>query len=305
MAAGAEADDDSGAQKQDDFDWVGNSTQRFSVTSSQLEDTIELRKEWKDELDYDTWGGEDWSALRISPEKMDAKNNSKASGDHNLLHWNEDVVKELAESEDYPFVREPEQDGDVIVSQGMSFIDALTSQLDRPLTSLEGEWSNMVYAGEKPDQVILSNNGTEGFQASLFPSGRTDKAMSAGGIVPEYAENPDMYDNQHNNYMTALLDQAVGRSFSTSKDVRNGELLIENRIEAYRPVDWQNPDEFIFEVSEIEREGLQVNVEWDIHLDYGDRVEESVLSYSEKSMYTKGFEELDSVQEAYEDEQET
>lgn len=239
--------------------------------------------------------------MKIAPEITDAENNSEASGDANLLHNDTDVVEELSESEKYPFVREPVQEDEVVVSQGMSFVDALVPELDRPLKSLEGEWSKMVYAGENPDKVVLSDNGNGGFQASLFPAGETSEAMNAGEITPDYAENVEAYSEDHNTYMTALADQAVGRSFSTPEDVRNGELLINNRIEAYEPVDWENAEDFVFEISNIEEEGPQISVEWDIHIDYGEEIEREALSYSETSMYTKGFEDLESVREAYQD----
>ena len=281
------------------FDWVGNSIQDFSIASSELEDAVQLRDGWREEIDYETWGTEDWTAVQIAPDISDAENNSEASGDANVLHWSEEVVKELSESDDYGFVREPDQDEPVVVSQGMSFVDALVPELDRPLRSLEGEWSKMVYAGENPDKVILSNNRDGGFQASLFPEGKTSEAMNAGEITPEYVENPEEYSRNHNTYMTALADQAVGRSFSTPEDVRNGELLINNRIEAYKPVDWEEAEDFVFEISEVQEQGLQVEVEWDIHIDYGEDLEETALTYSETSMYTEGFEDLQSVRKEY------
>lgn len=301
MATRPDSGNVSTVENREEFSWEGSATQNFSLTAEELEEAVELRDEWREDIEYETWGTDDWTAVKIAPEIEDAENNSEASGDANLLHNDTDVVEELSESEDYPFVREPVQEDEVVVSQGMSFVDALAPELDRPLKSLEGEWSKMVYAGENPDKVILADNGKDGFQASLFPEGRTSEAMNAGEITPEYVENVEAYSGDHNNYMTALADQAVGRSFSTPDDVRNGELLIENRIEAYGPVDWSEAEDFVFEVSNVEEEGPQVSVEWDVHVDYGEEVEREALSYSETSMYTKGFEDLESVEEAYRD----
>lgn len=299
MATRPDSSNFSTAEKPEEFHWEGSATQGFSLTAEELEEAVQLRDEWREEIDYEIWGADDWTAVKIAPDIPDAENNSEASGDANLLHNNPDVVEELSESEEYPFVREPVQEDEVVVSQGMSFVDALVPELERPLKSLEGEWSKMVYAGDESDKVILSDNGNNGFQASLFPTGETSEAMNAGEITPEYADNREAYSEDHNTYMTALADQAVGRSFSTPEDVRNGELLIENRMEAYEPVDWENAEDFIFEISNIEEEGPQLNVEWDVHVDYGEETDEKALSYSETSMYTKGFEDLDSVQEAY------
>lgn len=290
------------ADENQSFDWEGDADQNFSITSPELEEAVEFRGEWREGIEYDTWGTDDWTAVKIAPEIRDAKNNSEASGDGNLLHNDPEVVEELSSSDDYPFVREPVQEDEVVVSQGMSFVDALVPELERPLRSLEGEWSKMVYAGEEPDKVILSDNGKKGFQASLFPKGNTSESMNAGEITPEYVEDAEAYSEDHNIYMTALADQAVGRSFSTPEDVRNGELLIDNMIEANNPVEWGKAEDFTFEISEKQEEGPQVNMEWDIHVDYGDEVDEEALTYSETSMYTKGFEDLESVKEAYRDE---
>ncbi len=299
MATKPDSETVSTGENPEEFHWEGNADQDFSVASRELEEAVELRDEWREEIDYETWGTDDWTAVKIAPGITDAENNSEASGDANLLHNDTDVVEELSESEEYPFVREPVQDDEVVVSQGMSFVDALAPEFERPLKSLEGEWSKMVYAGENPDKVVLSENGNDGFRASLFPAGRTSEAMNAGEITPEYAENTEAYSEGHNTYMTALADQAVGRSFSTPEDVRNGELLIDNRIEAYGPVDWENAEDFVFEISNVEEEGPQINVEWDIHVDYGEETEEEALTYSETSMYTEGFEDLESVREVY------
>ncbi|MFB6175491.1 MAG: hypothetical protein ABEJ87_06005 [Candidatus Nanohalobium sp.] len=299
MATRPDSEDVSTGKNDETFPWKGNATQDFSITSQELDEAVELREEWREGLEYETWGTDEWTAVRLAPTEEDAEKNSEASGDANLLHQSKEVVEELSTSGKYPFVREPVQEEPVVVSQGMSFVDALVPQLEKPLRSLKGEWTQMVYASENPDQVVLSDNGAEGFRASLFPAGNTEEPLNAGKITPEYLDGGGQYGQAHNSYMTALADQAVGRSFSTPGDVRNGELLIENSIEAYRPVNWGEAEQFVFEISGTLEEGPKVEVEWDIHVDYGDEMDEKALGYRETSMYTEGFEDLESVQEAY------
>ncbi|MFB6241443.1 MAG: hypothetical protein ABEJ36_01410 [Candidatus Nanosalina sp.] len=270
--------------------WVGNATtEKFSVTARELDEAIELRDKWRREIELDR-GDE---GVEISPGRGDAERNSRASGDHNLLHQDPEVVEDVAEK--YKFVREPTTEG-VVVSQGMSFVDALVGELDGPVRSVGGSWEKMVYAAEtgETDTVVLSEEAEGDFSAELQPAG-TEDVIDAGEVSFDFAEEEGNYHQEHNEYMTALADQAVGRGFE-QPGVRNGELLISNELEAYGPVDWDRAEEFVFNLSEVEEGEHQVTADWDIDVDYGGETEESAISYSETSMYADGFEEIASVE---------
>lgn len=282
-----------------EFSWQGDSTtEKFSVTLSELEETVDLRDEWREEIEPEVL--DDGSSVRVRPEAEDARRNSLASGDHNLLHDRPEVVEDAAER--YRFVRQPGQEDEVVVSQGMSFVDALVPEFRDSVKSVGGDWSGMVYApenGGETDEVVLSENGPERFEAELRPAG-TEEILDAGKISVDYADNSGAYHEDHNNYMTALADQAVGRGFNTSGDIRNGELLISNHLEAEGPIQWEEAQAFVFELVEVDEEDHQVTADWDIDVDYGEETDEAALTYSETSMYAEGFEELESVQKAYE-----
>jgi phage terminase small subunit len=272
--------------------WVGNATtENFSVTARQLEEAIELRDEWRREIEM----RETSEGVEISPRRADAERNSRASGDHNLLHQDTEVVKDV--SEKYDFVRESDLEGDFVVSQGMSFVDALVGELDGPVRSVGGEWEKMVYAAEtgETDTVVLSQEDPGEFSAELQPAG-TEEVIDAGEVSLEYAEDGG-YHPRHNEYMTTLADQAVGRGFE-QPEIRNGELLISNELEAYGPIDWNRAEEFVFNLSEVEEGEHQVKADWDIDVDYGEATDEAALSYSETSMYADGFEAIESVKRA-------
>lgn len=287
----------------DEYEWIGDAITDFHITSEQLEQAYNLREEWRREIETEKWSSEDWQALKISPEAQDARNNSKASGDQNILHYDSEVVEEFAE-EYSNFVREPQQDEDVVINQGMTMIDALTEEIDRPLESLEGKWTEMVYAseaGKNPDKVILSNNtGDRSYHGSVFPEGENSKAASAAEISPEFAENPGDYHPKHNEYLTLLQSQAVGRSFNTDYDVRNGELLIENQITANKPLDWDRIQAIDFNLEEVhDGEKPQVTAEWSVDIQYEDEIVENALEYQETSMYAEGFEDMSTIEEEY------
>jgi acyl dehydratase len=271
--------------------WAGNATRNFSVTSGELEDSLELRDEWRREIEIE----ETSEGVEISPRRGDAERNSRASGDHNLLHNDPEVVEDVAER--YGFVRESDLDGDFVVSQGMSFVDALTGQLEKPVKSVGGEWEKMVYAAEEgeTDTVVLSEEDEGDFAAELHPAGQQE-TLQAGEVSFDYADGVG-YHEKHNEYMTALADQAVGRGFE-QPEIRNGELLISNELEAYGPVDWDRAEEFVFNLSEVKEGEHQVTADWDIDVDYGGQTEEAALSYSETSMYADGFEDIESVERA-------
>ncbi|MFB6115982.1 MAG: hypothetical protein ABEK10_00580 [Candidatus Nanosalina sp.] len=274
--------------------WKGNATEeKFSIKRRELEETIRLREEWLQEIELSRENGD----VEIQPRGKDARRNSKASGDHNLLHNNPDVVEDVAK--EYGFVRRPTEDK-VVVNQGMSLVDALVTELDAPINSIEGEWEKMVYAAEEgeTDTVKLSNEGSGKFSAELYPAG-VSESLQAGEISFGYAEEGD-YHSEHNEYMAALADQAVGRGFE-NPDIRNGELLISNELEAYGSIDWDKAEEFVFNLSEVDERGHKVTADWDIDVIYDEGSEESAISYVETSMYADGFEELEAVMESGKD----
>jgi hypothetical protein len=281
-----------------EFSWQGDSTtEKFSVDLSELEETVGLRDEWRKEIEPEVLDEE--GSVRIRPEADDTRRNSRASGDHNLLHYRPGVVEDAAE--EYRFVRQPGQEDEVVVSQGMSFVDALVPEFERPLRSVGGQWSKMVYApenGGETDEVLLSQNSPNEFEAELRPAG-TEEILDAGKISVDYMGDTGSYHENHNEYMTALADQAVGRGVNTSEHIRNGELLISNNLEAGGPIDWDEAQEFVFELVEVDEGDHQVTADWNIDVDYGKETDEAALTYSETSMYAEGFGELESVQKVY------
>lgn len=308
-------------------EWAGNATiENFSLRKNQLDEAIKLREEWLDDIEPDYWEGDDWEATEIAPFAGDARANSDGSGDHNYLHGFPSVVEEVADA--YGFVREPEQDGDVVVNQGMSIVDALKEHFEGPLTGFTGTWRNMVYAAENEDEnyddgepqldkIIASNNGSQSFDATVFPAGKTSEAMPAGRITPQYASNPEEiisegvedeeeYLSKNIEYVTAIADQSVGRSFNTPDEIRNGELLINKQIEVNEAIDWDSVEQIHWRLKDVNKEDEpQITAEWAIDIEYeeGIGISKEAITDRETSMYSDGFEDLEAVQDIYEDNQ--
>lgn len=283
---------------EDNPDWVGDATtSNFTINKSQLEKASERRAEWLDEVDRELLDKEGL-AIGLEPEAEDARRNSGISGDHNVLHQYPEVVG--ATAEEYGFVREPVQDGDVVVNQGMSLMDSLVSEVDDPVRSLGGRWSKMVYAPENDqprDRVVIEEEASGEFDVGLLPAG-SDEELDAGRLNFSYAES-DGYHEDHNEYMLSVADQAVGRSFNTPDDIRNGELLISNNLAAEGPIDWDRVESLDFRMADVEEQDFQVTAEWDIDVNYGESTDAGALTYSETSMYADGFEDIDEVRNAY------
>jgi hypothetical protein len=197
----------------------------------------------------------------------------------------------------------------------MSIVDALKENFDGPLKGFNGTWRNMVYAAEDErdnlDKIIASNNGTEGFNATVFPAGKTGEAMHAGRITPEYAddiipdgvENEEEYIEKQVEYLTAIADQSVGRSFNTPDNIRNGDLLINKDIEVNEAIDWDSVKEFHWRLKDTDREDSpQITNEWAIDVEYEDDagITREAITDRETSMYAHEFEQMESVQDLYE-----
>lgn len=283
-------------------DWTGDAlTEEFTINSSELEEAVENREEWRDEIDIRYWENDGYQVVEIAPTAKDAKNNSDSSGDYNILHNDSEVVEEFLQT--YGFTRNPEQGGEIVVSQGMSVVDALADKLDRPVEEISGEWQKMTYApeGEEPaDRLLAAANGDGEFEMGLLPGGDYDQSIEeeVGSLEIEYTDNPEQYQEEHNTKITSLKDLAVGRGFKTHNQIRNGELLIENETTANKPVDWDEAEAYTFNLEEVEENGPQVTATWNIDVRYSDgEVSEDALTYEETSMYTQDFENLDNVQD--------
>ncbi len=142
------------------------------------------------------------------------------------------------------------------------------------------------------DVLILSEEqkGKHDVEALLEPAG-SDERLNAGGI--DYDTDGDVpgYHPDHNEYVVSLMDLAVGRGLETDDRIRNGELLIDNRLTVQGPADFDEVEDVVFRLDDWEKDGYNAKTEYTIDLRSGDRTEEWGR-YRETSMYLEDFETL-------------
>ena len=230
-----------------------------------------------------------------------------SSGDGNWLHEYSEMIDEFADENG--FIREPTQDGPVVVNQGMSAIDATVGYHEGQITEIRGFWPTIVYSTTKEDQeqdqLVLEQEGPGKYRQKVIPGGEVEPVKekeNRGGVSAEYAENPEIYGEDHNENVIALMGIAVGRGFETPgfeipKTVRNGELLMSNSMTVNKLVDWDEVRNFEFDLEERTENKHSVTGEWNIDVEYEETVDENALTYEETSTYVRTFHEMDSVQE--------
>jgi hypothetical protein len=282
-------------------EWIGDSApDSFTISASDLGRSIRRSRAWREQADIEE---EEPGRRVLRPRGEDARRNSRASGDHNILHQDPEVVEEVAE--EFPFLNAPVQD-EAVVNQGMSTFDAVIPDLDGTVEEAHGSYESVIYATESPDgleadRAVMEKEspGEWDIEVERALEGE-DSSLDAGSMDFSYTKR--YLGDRHNEHFNAVMDMAVGRGLPESEDTtpaneRNGELLLDNHLKLNKPVDWDRVEKLEFEKR---KEGD--SLVYDIHVEYspGERVEDA-MRYAEESMYLEGFEELDSVQEHVDD----
>lgn len=281
-------------------EWIDSSApDSFTVTASDIGRSIKRGREWRDEAEIE----EETGRITLQPRGGDARRNSLASGDHNLLHQDPEVVDDVADR--YGFLNSPAQE-EAVVNQGMSTLDAVIPVLNGTLEEARDSYDSVIYATESEDmrdadRAVMErvSDGKWDIAVKRALEGE-DSVLDAGGMNFTYTDR--YLGDHHNKHFNAVMDMAVGRGLPESDDStpaseRNGELLLDNRLELRDPVNWKEVERLEFERREDEEP-----VVYDVHAEYssGERAEQAML-YQENSTYLRGFEELESVQQHAED----
>lgn len=281
--------------------WVGDSApDSFTVSASDLGKSIRRGRIWRSEADIQDQGP---GKKVLRPRGEDARRNSRASGDHNILHQDSEVVEEV--TDEFGFLNAPVQE-DAVVNQGMSTFDAVIPSLEGTLEEAAGSYESIIYATEDPealdaDRAVMERESDGEWDISVKRALEGEEPELEAGSM-DFSYTSRYLGDHHNEHFNAVMDVAVGRGLPESDDTtpgseRNGELLLGNRLTLQEPVDWERVEELEFE--KIEHGDSLV---YDIHVEYGpgERIE-GAMRYEEQSTYLKGFEELDSVQEHLDD----
>lgn len=285
--------------------WIGYSfPSRFVVRAEDLDSSVETGDEWFENIEK----GEpdrDNGVIQFSPTREDALRNSNGSGDGNILHEDVEAVARFIDQYGR-LAREPAQDEEIVVSQGMSVKDALahSRSFDGPVEELSGSWKNMVYAAknhEESDTVVVTSDDDDGYTPVILPAGDFSNPIPgedgrSGGVNPVYADSLGFAED-HNLKMVNLEDLAVGRGFETSDKIRYGELLLANKSsvntsEIQDEIDldqlWDG-DAYIFNLDSIEKQRLGVRGNYQVDIHFGDEIVENALDYSEDALYARDF----------------
>ncbi len=136
----------------EDPGWAGDAQpDSFTVTSAELQDSMEKREEWKDMLEI-----QEGEEPRFPITASKTRQNSEFSGDHNILHHYPGAVESMVDK--YPAIaREPPQE-EVVLAQGQTIPDAYSHRFEDPLTELGLKLYEMVYAVEEHEEDYLLFN---------------------------------------------------------------------------------------------------------------------------------------------------